>query len=386
MATTTTILEEVAASQEHLRTRLAGALTQPPPNTPAELLPSVPLIDIGSSFTGDLIARKAVAQQIREACVATGFFQISNHGVSQEAMTGVLKQARRFFRDMPLAAKEKMHIQYSDLFRGWEPHDASYVNIDDIGKEDEQQQETKEAFNWAYEEGLDYYGGDGKYVDLDGQSPASTGLGNVWPDEEYLPGFYEAIRLYYSQILQLSRHLFRLFAMSLGLDETYFDEDMTHPGGVARLLKYPAQPVLNGDTATDGSKKDGAKLGLGAHTDYECFTLLLSSSNPGLEILFPPSPVTNDKPIWLPCPVRPGTLTINVADFLMRWTNGLYKSTVHRVVSKPGTGERYSVPFFFSINYDAEVKALPEELVGKSPFQPMKAGEYVLERLRATKS
>jgi hypothetical protein len=84
--------------------------------------------------------------------------------------------------------------------------------------------------------------------------------------------------------------------------------------------------------------------------------------------------------------VRSGTLTVNVADFLMRWTNGLYKSTVHRVVSKPGTPARYSVPFFFSINYDAEVEALPERTVGKSLFRPMKAGEYVLERLKATKT
>ena len=116
----------------------------------------------------------------------------------------------------------------------------------------------------------------------------------------------------------------------------------------------------------------------------ECFTLLLSSAAPGLEILFPPSPETDDRPCWRACPVREGTLTVNVADFLQRWTNGLYKSTVHRVVSKPGQGERYSVPFFFSINYDADVQALPEAVVGESTFRPMKAGEYVLERLRAT--
>ena len=70
----------------------------------------------------------------------------------------------------------------------------------------------------------------------------------------------------------------------------------------------------------------------------------------------------------------------------MRWTNGLYKSTVHRVVSAPGADERYSVPLFFSINYDADVGPLPEEAVGRSVYKPMKAGEYVLERLRATKA
>jgi isopenicillin N synthase-like dioxygenase len=77
---------------------------------------------------------------------------------------------------------------------------------------------------------------------------------------------------------------------------------------------------------------------------------------------------------------------VNVADFLMRWTNGLYKSTVHRVLSKAGAPARYSVPFFFSINYDAEVGPLPERSVGRNLFKPMKAGQYVLERLRATKT
>ena len=387
MVATTTILEEVAASREHLRTRLAGALTQPPPNTPSASLPSVPLIDIGSSFSDNVEAKKSIAEQIREACVTTGFFQISNHGVTTDATEGVLKQAQRFFHDLSPEMKEKMHVKHSPLFRGYEPHDYSYVNPDDMGKENsgfDHQQETKECFNWGYEDGLDPIGGDGKYVELDGISPAVNGKGNVWPDEEILPGFYKAIEVYYSQVLQLARHLFRLFAMSLGLEEGYFDQVMTHPGGVARLLYYKALPASYESGSTNGPQKDSSGLGLGAHTDYECFTLLLSSATPGLEILFPPSPLTDDKPIWLPCPVREGTLTVNVADFLMRWTNGLYKSTIHRVVSKPGTGERYSVPFFFSINYDADVKALPEEVVGKSKFEPMRAGEYVLERLRAT--
>ncbi|KIW75724.1 hypothetical protein Z517_10467 [Fonsecaea pedrosoi CBS 271.37] len=388
------ILEEVEAAQEHLRSRLAGALAGPPPlATALESLPTVPLIDIGPSFADDKSLRRAVAKQIREACVTTGFFQISNHGVSAEAMTGVLSQAERFFHQLTPEKKDKLHMRHSPLFRGYEPHDYTYVNPDDMAAgssggddsttttttpmQEQSEPETKEGFNWGYEERLDPTGGDGKYVELDGQSPASTGQGNIWPDEEDLPGFYDAIRLYYGQVLQLARHLFRLFALSLGLEEEYFDAVMTHPGGIARLLYYAGQPAV-------ARSDEGSKLGLGAHTDYECFTLLLSSTNPGLEILFPPSPLTENRPVWLPCPVRPGTLTVNVADFLMRWTNGLYKSTVHRVVSKPGTGERYSVPFFFSINYDAEVVPLPESVVGTSKWRPVKAGEYILERLRAT--
>jgi isopenicillin N synthase-like dioxygenase len=166
----------------------------------------------------------------------------------------------------------------------------------------------------------------------------------VWPSKEDLPEFYETVRDYYGRVLGLARHLFRLFALSLDLPEDHFDEMMTHPGGIARLLYYPAaknpQPL-------DPTRKDD-EIGLGAHSDYECFTILLCSSAPGLEILSPDD-------AWVPAPAVEGSFIINVADFLMRWTNGVYKSTVHRVVNRT-TEERYSVPFFFSINYDQMVE------------------------------
>jgi len=383
---TPTILEEVDAAQKHLRARLANATSTPPPSTPPSLLPTVPLIDLGPSFDGSLQSRLRVARQIREACVTAGFFQICSHSISASATSGILKQARRFFHDLSAEQKDDLHIRYSPLFRGFEPGDYTFVNIDnvrtsDVSKKDASSEaETKQGFNFGYEPALDPTGGDGAYVELDGQPP-KEGHTNVWPTEDILPGFRDGVAEYYGQVLGLSRHLFRLFALSLDLKENYFDALTTHPGGIGRLLYYPAQPPAGAaEAATEG------KLGLGAHTDYECFTLLLADENPGLEILFPPSPLTDNKPLWRPCPVRPGTLTVNVADFLMRWTNGLYKSTVHRVMSKPGTPARYSVPFFFSINYDAEVEALPERAVGKSLFRPVKAGEYVLERLKATKT
>lgn len=381
---TPSILEEVREAQQFLRDRLAGALTKPPPGVPEDSLPTVPLIDLGPSFGGSLESRKAVATEIRAACLTTGFFQISNHGVTTQASSGILKTAEQFFYQLPQEKKDEIHIRHSQLFRGYEPADFSYVNPDDgLGIDDKTKpkSETKEAFNWGYEPDLDPTKGDGKYVELDGRAP-EPGRANVWPAEKDLPGFYASVADYYGQILDLSRHLFRLFALSLGLNENYFDRLMTHPGGIARIILYPEKG------ATDDSKfpledNDG-KLGLGAHSDYECFTLLLCSANPGLEILFPPSEVTGGKPIWRPCPVRPGTLTVNVADFLMRWTNDVYKSTIHRVASRPGTGDRYSVPFFFSINYDADVEPLPEDVVGKSKYKTMKAGEYILERLKAT--
>jgi isopenicillin N synthase-like dioxygenase len=393
-----TILEEVRAAQNHLRARLAGALTKPPPNIPESQLPTVPLIDLAPSFDGTASSRKAIASQIRSACLTTGFFQISNHSIPESATTGILHQAKRFFHDLTPSQKDALHIRHSALFRGYEPGNYTFVNPDDDSSRTNDappssspqtapNPETKEGFNWGYEPSLDPTGGDGAYVELDGHPP--THNVNVWPPETSLPGFHAAIASYYGHVLRLARHLCRLFALSLNLDENYFGPLITHPGGIGRLLYYPAQPAA---PQQQEDQVEG-KLGLGAHTDYECFTLLLSSPQPGLEILFPPSPNTSHLPLWRPCPIRPGTLTVNVADFLMRWTDGLYKSTVHRVVSRPGAGERYSVPFFFSVNYDADVEPLPTrgrggegEGQGQGRYRRMRAGEYVLERLRATKT
>ena len=176
------------------------------------------------------------------------------------------------------------------------------------------------------------------------------------------------------QALQLARHLFRLFALSLALPEEYFDRLMTHPGAIARLIRYP--PSTNPKPLSALSEEE--EIGLGAHTDYECFTLLLQDSNPGLEVLSPDGH-------WISAEPVEGGIVVNVADFLMRWTNGVYKSTVHRVVNRTAK-ERYSVPLFFSINYDETVETLPSCVSEENPskYPPITAGRYVLDRLALT--
>ncbi|RMZ03221.1 hypothetical protein D0860_06913 [Hortaea werneckii] len=330
---------------------------------------AIPEINIGPSFSASLDDRKAVARQIHDACVGSGFFHITGHGIPEETRQGIIALAKRFFKTLPKEKKQALHVEHSKYFRGWEPAEFTYVNPGDWSAEDAAP-ETKEGFNWGYEAGLDPTGGDGQYRELDGADVN----GNVWPSEADIPGFYATIREYYGEVLSLARHLFRLFALSLDLEETYFDEMMTHPGGIARLLYYPAsadpQPL-------DLTKKD-KEIGLGAHSDYECFTILLCSSASGLEILSP-----DDQ--WVPAPAVPGSFIINIADFVTRWTNGVYKSTVHRVVNRTKE-ERYSIPFFFSVNYDQVVETLPNCVTPENPsaYPPVRAGEYILERLRAT--
>ncbi|KAL9610254.1 MAG: hypothetical protein Q9167_005025 [Letrouitia subvulpina] len=396
--TSTSALSALQASHTTLTSRLAS-ISSSSPNRPIST-PSIPLIDLSPSFSSRE-GENQTAGLIHSACSKIGFFQISNHGIPPSACSAILSAAQRFFHTLPRDKKEALHIRHSKLFRGWEPGGYTTVNPDDRRKGKEQEEgggdrdeevegaESKEGFNWGYESSLDPHGFSdaGAYVELDGAPPGpGTERLNVWPAEEDMPGFKDAVRNYYAEVLRVARHLFRLFALGLGLEAGYFDGMCSHPGGIGRLLYYP--PFREREGSKEEKEREG-QLGLGAHTDYECFTLLLTSADPGLEVLVP-DPAHEGAEMWIPAPVREGVLTVNVADFLSMWTGGEYRSAVHRVVmggaqDTEGKGEgRYSVPFFFSINYDEKVEPLPGRKGKGGFFKPVCAGEYVLERLRAT--
>lgn len=90
----------------------------------------------------------------------------------------------------------------------------------------------------------------------------------------------------------------------------------------------------------------------------------------------------------------PGTVVVNVGYLLMRWSNGRWKNTVHRVVEPPKlkndkdeevTLARYSVPFFASPAPEAVVEALSgcwNEEVPKR-WQAINAGEYLRRKRKS---
>jgi isopenicillin N synthase-like dioxygenase len=58
---------------------------------------------------------------------------------------------------------------------------------------------------------------------------------------------------------------------------------------------------------------------------------------------------------WISAPPKKGCFIVNVGDQLQAWSNDLYVSTLHRVLNYSGQ-ERYSVPFFFSANYETVIE------------------------------
>jgi hypothetical protein len=58
-----------------------------------------------------------------------------------------------------------------------------------------------------------------------------------------------------------------------------------------------------------------------------------------------------------------GALLLNLGSIMTRWTNGHWKSTLHRVTNpvaaRAGKSRRLSVAFFHKPNYDALIEVLP---------------------------
>ena len=64
---------------------------------------------------------------------------------------------------------------------------------------------------------------------------------------------------------------------------------------------------------------------MGAHTDYECLTLL-HTRNQGLQVM-----TQDDK--WIDVPADPDALVVNIGDMMEAWSNGIFRSTPHCVLN-----------------------------------------------------
>ncbi|MBO0677366.1 isopenicillin N synthase family oxygenase [Mycolicibacterium sp. S2-37] len=296
---------------------------------------SVPIIDISglrSAAAGD---RERVAAELGTAARDVGFFYVSGSGIDDALFDRMLTVTQDFFA-LPLEEKMRSYIGLSRCHRG-------YVPVGEEGVESGTP-DLKEAFDTA----LDLPDDDPDYL------AGNPMLGpNTWPD---VPGFADAVTAYYRAVLDVGNLLLRAFAVALGEDPEAFSRYATKTPSQLRLVHYPYNP-----DAED-------HLGIGAHTDYECFTLLKPTA-PGLEVL-------NGAGEWIDVPPVPGTFVVNVGDILELWTNGTFVATSHRV--RKVKEERYSFPLFFNVDYDTEVRPLPQFAARDDrPRPPLRAGEHL---------
>ena len=294
---------------------------------------SVPVVDVGPLLADDPAGHRRVADELGRAASEVGFVYVTGCMPPAGVFERLLEVTGAFFA-LPVEEKRRTYIGDSPNHRGYVPEGEEVFAG---GTPD-----RKEAFD----------------VVPDVPLPAGmrthpfTGP-NRWPA---VPGFEDAVLAYYAHVWSVARALFRGFALALGEQPDAFDRFLTAPPSQLRLLHYPAD-----ETAVD-------RPGIGAHTDYECFTLLRATT-PGLEVL-------NGAGEWVDAPPVDGAFVVNIGDMLENWTNGRFVATTHRV--RKVTTERYSFPLFCSLDYWTVVEPLPQFVgAGDEVRPPVVAGEHI---------
>lgn len=80
----------------------------------------VPTIDVRPYLISPgSVAAERVINQVRQACISTGFFQIIGHGLDTTLQKQLFKAAENFFR-LPLEEKKKLDSKQNFGYRGYD--------------------------------------------------------------------------------------------------------------------------------------------------------------------------------------------------------------------------------------------------------------------------
>ncbi|XP_027358097.1 2-oxoglutarate-Fe(II) type oxidoreductase hxnY-like isoform X4 [Abrus precatorius] len=257
---------------------------------------------------------------------------LSNPDISQSV--NLLKQVCKKFFSLP--QKEKMKVLRSEKHRGYTPV------LDEI-------LDPQNQVHGDYKEGY--------YIGV----------------EVVLPRWRDTMEKFHREALEVGRAVAKIIALALGLDAKFFDQPkmLGEPIATLRLLHYGVQ-------ISDPSK---GLYGAGAHTDFGLITLLATDEVSGLQICKD----RDAKPqIWEDVAPLRGAFIVNLGDMLERWSNCVFKSTLHRVL---GNGqERYSIAYFLEPSYDCLVECLPTCKSNNNPpkFPPILCGDYMTQRYNDT--
>jgi isopenicillin N synthase-like dioxygenase len=297
----------------------------------------IPTLDIAAYLGGVPGGREEAAARLREISTTVGFFYLKGHGIPLDLIERVFAQSRRF-HSLPMQEKTKIPYFETGSFRsGYQPctmdeYQRTNINIIAGAKP-----------NLVAKFSINREGGSGGLSMTDEQRRERI---NVWP--ENLPGFKETLLDYHGRIEKLGRQFLPLWAASLNLPLEYFDKFFATPHLTMSLLYYPPQKRV-GDR----------QYGIAPHTDNAMMTFLAQKDVPGLAVRMPSGH-------WRAVDVVPGTLLVNTGNLLVRWTNGEYLSTKHRVINTNEV-DRYSIPVFFGPSGDAPIEVLA---TCRSPERP----------------
>ncbi|XAR53760.1 Gibberellin 2-beta-dioxygenase [Bertholletia excelsa] len=272
------------------------------------------VIDLSRLGLGEPAERETCKAEIARASKEWGFFQVVNHGISGEILQRMRDEQTKVFR-RPF--KEKASDTFMNFPAGsyrWGTPSATCL----------QQLSWSEAFHVPL-------------ADVSGLGALSSLSSTM---EEFA-----------TKVSDLAQKLAEILAEKVGGKSTFFKENCLPSTCYLRMNRYPPCPISS------------AVFGLMPHTDSDFLTILHQDQIGGLQL------VKDGK--WISVKPNCEALIINIGDLFQAWSNGVYRSVQHRVVTNRVV-ERFSTAFFFCPSYETVI----ESCVEPSVYRRFSFGEF----------
>ncbi|KAL2254449.1 protein DMR6-LIKE OXYGENASE 2-like [Sesamum indicum] len=287
---------------------------------------SIPIIDLSLLSSDNPDHRSKAIHDLDKACEEWGFFMVVNHGIPEQLMRDVIDVTNEFFN---LPEEEKPEFQPENVL---EP--IRYGTSFNTAKE--------KVFWWR-----DF-------------------LKVCVHPEFHCPhkpqSLKEVVMEYCKKSRQVVRKLLKGVSESLGIEESEMEKCLGLDSSLQIFAAnlYPRCP--NPDVA----------VGVAPHSDHGLFTLLIQNQVAGLHI--------QHKGKWVHVNPLPNSILVNTADHLEIFSNGKYKSVLHRAVVN-NMKARISIAVANGPSADTVVSPAPHLLKtqGCRPaYVPMKYKDYLL--------
>lgn len=224
-----------------------------------------------------------------ESITGTGFAVLTHHGIDHGFINETAQAWRLFFLN---------NQEYKDAFVNSLDPNMGYKGMKQEKAVGAKKADLKEFFHWRPGQKMPY---------------------EVWALTQHM--FY--------QLEDIGMKILSVVDSQGGRND-YQNSCYNSDNTLFRSLYYPAMDFSQEPEAVRAA----------AHEDINHITLLVAASAPGLE-------VKDSKGNWHAVPHEENSIVLNIGDMLQLASNGLYKSTTHRVVNPNSSrADRVSMPLF----------------------------------------
>lgn len=312
------------------------------------LYDEIPSLDLKDFYGGNAGEKAQFVSSLGIAYQSIGFVAVRNHFLDQAQQQKLYSAIQRFFA---LPDHQKAHYERTNLAgqRGYTGKGKEHAKGRNTG-------DLKEFYHVGQELPEEQ-------LRKEGYPP------NIWPEE--IPEFKSAAVEAYRALEKTGTYFMRAIALFLGINENYFDDKIRNGNSILRAIHY--YPIEDPDAVPPDAVRAAE------HGDINLITLLMGASADGLQVL-------RHDGKWIPITALPNQLVVNVGDMLERLSNGVLKSTIHRVVNPPRQlmkTPRYSIPFFMHPRSEMSLAALPEcvNSSNEKRWTDITAGDFLDQRL-----